>query len=192
MLAATLESVPLTLSDDKRYSLHCKTVDSVKEAQSIYEISFQDLQKAAITAYIKNYLFEELPKTFDDISKSLKEEMQKKDFVDCESYRESRILFETVKPFFDKVDTFETQHTDTIKKESELFKSLTSFLNTVKKYVDFLDSKFLEIDKPKFDSRYFTHLPESELWAKRNKKRPYLVLVKNILRLTSDVPTNMF
>lgn len=178
MLAATLESTTsasLTLSDDKRYSLHCKTVDSVKEAQSIYEISFQDLQKAAITAYIKHYLFEELPKTFDSLSQSLIAEMQMKDFVDCKSYRETRILFETVKPFFEKVETFKISSTITAKEGIELFESLTSFLNIVKKYIGFLDGKYLEIDKPKFESRYFTHLTESDLWAKRNKKRPYLV-----------------
>ena len=65
--------------------------------------------------------------------------------------------------------------TDLDEKEVKLFKSLVAFLSTVKDHIAFLDARFSELDKPKFKSRFFTHIPESQLWAMRNKNRPYLL-----------------
>ena len=175
MFAATTTLPPPIQTDEKRHSLHLKAVNSVREAQGIYQVPSHDIQKIAITAYIQQYLFEELPKTFDSIVIALKSEMQKNEPFDSESYRESRILYDAVRPFFDKIGKIEMPTTDLDEKELKLFKSLVAFLSTVKDHIAFLDTRFSELDKPKFKSRFFTHIPESELWARRNKNRPYLL-----------------
>lgn len=175
MLAAAPTMPPVILTDDKRHSLHCKAVTLVKEARGIYELPSHEIQKAAITVYIKQYLFEELPKTFDNIVISLKLEMQKNEPFDSESYRESRILYDSIKPIFDKLGKIEVPSTILDEKELKLFKSLVTFLITIKEQIAFLDKKFSELDKPKFKSRFFKQIPESELWATRNKNRPYLL-----------------
>ena len=175
MVASPPLMPPLVLTDDKRCSWQSKAVTYLKEAQDIYFVSSHDIHKAAFTYLSKQFFFEVLPKMFESTSANLKSEMQKNESLDSESYRESRILYDTAKPFFDKMGEIKTPSTISDEKELYLFESLVSFLDTVKEYIDYLDAQFLELDKPKFKSRLFTHVPESELWAVRNKTRSYIL-----------------
>ena len=166
---------PLMLLDDKRHYGLCDTVAIVKEAQDIYKTTNKELRNALITATIENYLFEVLPKSFDKMTLEIKLEMQKDEPLDSESYRQSRLLYDTAKPFFEKIGEIKSTIASSENRVIQLHISVISLLHTVKDYIEYLDERFLELDKPKFKSSFFTHIPESDLWAMSNKKRPYLL-----------------
>jgi hypothetical protein len=175
MVATPASIPPVMLTDDSRRRWHHSAIIVVREAQDIYKVSFQDIQKAAITHLIKQHFFEELPKIFKDMAANLQLEIQKNEPFDAESYRESRILYDMAKPFFDRIGKIEISSTILGEKEAHLHKNLVEFLTTLKEYLGYLEGKFLQLDKPKFNSRIFSHVTESELWSIRNKNRPYLL-----------------
>ena len=175
-MVATFPTIPSKmLTDDNRRRWHHSAIIVVREAQDIYNVSAQELRKAAITHLIKKHFFEELPQIFDNMSTNIQAEIQKNDDFSAESYRESRILYDMMKPFFDKIKYIKVPATISDEKEQYLYKSLVHFLNILKEYMGYLEIKFLELDTPQFKSTLLCPVPESELWAIRNKNRPYLV-----------------
>ena len=80
-----------------------------------------------------------------------------------------------MKPFFDKIEYIKIPATISDEKEQYLYKSLVHFLNILKEYMGYLEIKFLELDTPQFKSTSLSPVLESEIWAIRNKNRPYLV-----------------
>lgn len=175
MVAIPATIPPPILAEDKRKSLHYKAVQLVKEAQDIYFVPSSEIQKAAITANIKRYLFSELPNIFNDMANEIDNEIRKNEPFDLASYQEMRLLYDSVKPVFDAIGDIKIPSNIKEEKELVLYKSAVKFLYAAKRHIAYLDCKFLDLDKPKFESRTLSHIPESKLWAMRNQNRPYLV-----------------
>jgi hypothetical protein len=172
MLATPVTLPPIMPTDKNRYLTHYNVV---KEAQDIYKVPSYDFLKVAYTASLTQHIFEVIPKMFTNMVVELKMEMQKNEPFTSESYREARNLYDMAKPFFDKIGKIEIPSNISKDEEIHLYKSVVDFLYTAKDYMTYLEEKFSALDKPKFKSRFFTHIPESELWAIRNKNRPYLI-----------------
>ena len=172
MFSTPVTIPPIIATDKNRYLSHYKVV---KEAQDIYQLPSHEFLKVAYMASLKQHIFEVIPKMFTNMDVELKTEMQKNEPFTSESYREARNLYDATKPFFDKIDKIEIPSNISKDEETHLYKSVVDFLYTAKDYMTYLDEKFSLLDKPKFKSNFFTHIPESELWALRNKNRPYLI-----------------
>ena len=176
MIATPIILSTILLPDVKRQALRNKTILAViREAQDIYKLPSQEIQKAAITHLVKHHFFQVLPKTFDSMVEKFNTEMLENEPFDAESYRKSRILYDAAKPLFDEIGEIEIPNTILKDEESRLYKSLIDFLYTTKDYLEYLDKKFVELDKPKFKSNLFAHITESKLWNARNKNRPYIL-----------------
>ncbi len=176
MIATPIILSTVTLPDIKSQALRNKTIIAViREAQDIYKLPSQEIQKAAITHLVKHHFFQVLPKTFDSMVKKFKTEMLENESFDAESYRKSRILYDAAKPFINEIGEIKIPSAILNNEESRLYKSLLDFLYTIKDYLEYLDKKFVELDKPKFKSNLFAHIPESKLWNARNKNRPYIL-----------------
>ena len=155
-MVAIPATLPLEmLTDDNRRRWHQSAIIAVREAQDIYNVSPQDLQKAAITHFIKKHFFEILPKIFDTMVLKLHKEIQENEALDAESYREARILYDESKPFFDEMKDIKIQASTSNEKEYHLQKSLVNFLDALKEYVKYLEIKFSDLDKPKYKTTLF-------------------------------------
>ena len=108
---------------------------------------------------IKKHFFEILPKIFDTMVLKLHKEIQENEALDTESYREARILYDESKPFFDEMKDIKIQASTSNEKEYHLQKSLVNFLDALKAYVKYLEIKFSDLDKPKYKTTLFTHVP---------------------------------
>ncbi|MBL7815981.1 MAG: hypothetical protein JNL70_13275 [Saprospiraceae bacterium] len=174
-MVATPALPPTMVADDKQTSLYQKAALLAEEAKSIYTVPTADIQKAAITAAIKDYLYSQLPQLLDEMTQKLQADIAENTPLDSVAYRAVRQRYDSLKPFLGSVTTIEIPSDAHGTKELPLYESIVRYLYATQSHIAYLDAQFEAMDKPRFSSPLLMHVPESQLWAIRNKNRPYLV-----------------